>query len=174
MDILVSIITMIFVMLAIFLRQRDLRSFRKLSTITDSYYRSGLHPLWAGNPHYCLHSLDLYAQTLATTTQILLSSGASGQSDDKNCMVSIGAQSSETTVETYYVVMTINKTQTHVWPPIILQPQQKWVQMLSVTPAGTTSNLYIEARLYRDDNRHGISHGSFDFTCFGIDNNRTY
>ena len=23
--------------------------------------------------------------------------------------------------------------------------------MLSVTPAGTTSNLYIEARLYRDD-----------------------
>ena len=29
-------------------------------------------------------------------------------------MVSTGAQSSETTVETYYVVMTINKTQTHV------------------------------------------------------------
>ncbi len=69
---------------------------------------------------------------------------------NKACTVSIGVQSFETTAETYQVVMLVNKASTHVWSSISLQPQQKWTQIVPVTP-GAAGSLFIEALLYRAD-----------------------
>jgi uncharacterized membrane protein len=68
----------------------------------------------------------------------------------KTCVVSVGVQSFEATSETYRVVMIVNGVQTSTWSPVILTPQQEWVQSVPVTP-GTTSSLYVEAQLYRVD-----------------------
>jgi len=69
--------------------------------------------------------------------------------NSKACIVSIGVQSFEVTAETYQVVVTVNKTPTYT-SSIVLQPQQKWLQSVPVTPQ-STSNLVIEAQLYRND-----------------------
>lgn len=71
---------------------------------------------------------------------------------NKTCEVSLGVQSFETGSETYRVVIAVNNAQTNAWPSVVLSPQQKWVQDVSIKPGATTSDsLYIEARLYRTE-----------------------
>ncbi len=69
---------------------------------------------------------------------------------NKTCEVSIGIQSFETTSETYRVVIAVDKAQIHAWSPIVLPPQQKWIQPVIFTP-GAASSLSIESWLYRKD-----------------------
>ena len=70
----------------------------------------------------------------------------------KACVVSLGVQSFETGSETYRIVMAVNNAQANVWSSVVLNPQQKWVQEVSIKPGNTTSaSLYIEAHLYRVD-----------------------
>lgn len=71
--------------------------------------------------------------------------------DSKTCTVSIGAQSFETTSETYSIVMTVNKAQMSTWSSIVLTPQQRWVQSVPIKPTAATG-LYIEGQLYRSEN----------------------
>ena len=68
----------------------------------------------------------------------------------KECTVSLGVQSYETAAESYHIIMTINKSQTTALSSIMLQPQQKWTQVVPITP-GTSRDLFVEAQLFRDD-----------------------
>ncbi len=69
---------------------------------------------------------------------------------EKTCAVSIGLQSFETTSVAYRVLITVNSTQTNAWSSIVLVPQQKWTQLVTITP-DTSSSLYVEAQLYKTD-----------------------
>lgn len=70
----------------------------------------------------------------------------------KTCAVSVGVQSFEATSETYRVVITVNSVQTKTWSSIVLTPQQKWVQLVSIPPgSGTIDSMLIDAQLYRVD-----------------------
>jgi uncharacterized membrane protein len=69
---------------------------------------------------------------------------------NSECSVSIGVQSFEATSVAYRMVMIINNTAVHNWPSILLAPQQKWSQSVTVAP-GHPGSLYIQALLYRAD-----------------------
>lgn len=67
----------------------------------------------------------------------------------KSCAVSLGAQSFETNTTTYTLSLTVNGTPVaNTIPPIALVPQQKWTQLLPITPEGQ-NDLHIEAQLHR-------------------------
>jgi uncharacterized membrane protein len=68
----------------------------------------------------------------------------------KSCAVSIGVQSFETASVTYSIVLTTNDGQTSTWSSIPLAPQSKWVHSVSIT-SGTTTSVFVEAQLYRED-----------------------
>lgn len=67
----------------------------------------------------------------------------------KTCTVSVGIQSFETTSTTFNVALTVNNAPANSWSAIVLEPQQKWTQLVTVTP-GPTSSISVEARLYRE------------------------
>ena len=68
---------------------------------------------------------------------------------NKTCAVSLGVQSFESSSTMYTIIMTVNNTQaTSNISPLVLEPQQKWVQTLPITPVGQ-NDLHIEAQLYR-------------------------
>lgn len=69
---------------------------------------------------------------------------------DKTCAVTAGLQSFETASVTYRVLITVNNTQTNTWSSIVLASQQKWIQLVAITPDASGS-LYVEAQLYRTD-----------------------
>jgi uncharacterized membrane protein len=72
----------------------------------------------------------------------------------KICAVSLGIQSFESSSRDYTVVVTVNHQPAATgWPTIMLAPQQKWVQLMSVTPEAQ-NDLYLEAQLYRTDQPH--------------------
>lgn len=69
----------------------------------------------------------------------------------KICTVSLGMQSFETTSLTYNVTMTVNNAPVaHNWSKIALEPQQRWVQQVPITPEAQ-NDLHVEAQLYRTD-----------------------
>lgn len=150
-----GLVTTIFALLAMFLRRKDIpRTTERLRvriTLQDCLLL-GLAMLVAVSAVWFSLFRPLQPQPSFTQFWILPANQA-----DKTCAVSVGVQSFETTSETYRVVMMVNSAQTNNWSPIVLTPQQKWVQLVSVTP-GATSSLYIEAQLYRADKPETVYH----------------
>jgi len=67
------------------------------------------------------------------------------------CAVSLGVQSFELSSMKYYLTVTVNNQQvTGNWSAITLVPQQKWVQLVPVTPEAQ-NDLHVTAQLYRSD-----------------------
>jgi uncharacterized membrane protein len=143
-----GLVTTIFVLLATFLRRKDIPRIttrpRVRITLQDCLL-FGLAMLVVASAVWLSVIRPLQPQSSFTQFWMLPTNQAS-----KDCAVSIGVQNFETTSETYSVVMTVNSTQTKTWSSIVLTPQQKWVQLVSVTP-DTSSSLYIEALLYRTE-----------------------
>lgn len=74
----------------------------------------------------------------------------------KTCAVSLGVQSFEQSPLTYTVIVTVNNQQiAQNWSPITLAPQQKWSQVVSVTPEAQ-NDLVVAAQLYRTDQPHTV------------------
>jgi len=68
----------------------------------------------------------------------------------KSCAVHLGVRSFETTSVTYRITMTLNGAQKNPWSSITLDTQQEWERLVPISPGGT-SNVYVEAQLYRSD-----------------------
>jgi uncharacterized membrane protein len=144
-----GLVTTVFVVLAIFLRRKDLPKIatRPAVRITlQDCVLFGLAILVVASAVWLSVIRPLQPQPSFTQFWMLPANQAS-----KACEASIGVQSFESTSQTYQIVMTVNSTKTNIWPSIVLTPQQKWVQSVPVTPDATTS-LNIEARLFRMDN----------------------
>ncbi len=144
-----GLVTTVFVVLAIFLRRKDIPRIATRSRIRITLQDCvlfGLAILVVASAIWLSVIRPLQPQPSFTQFWMLPDNQAS-----KTCAVSIGIQSFETTPETYRIVMAVNNTQTNTWSSIALAAQQKWVQSVRVTP-GTASSLDIEARLYRTDN----------------------
>lgn len=67
-----------------------------------------------------------------------------------NCAVQIGAQSNESAPVTYRIVVKVNGIQVDSWSPVVLAPQGKWEQSLTIKP-GTAASTDVEAQLFRAD-----------------------
>ncbi|MFL5690974.1 MAG: DUF1616 domain-containing protein [Ktedonobacteraceae bacterium] len=143
-----GLVTTVFVLLATFLRRKDIPRVattpRVRITLQDCIL-FGLAILVVASAVWLSVIRPLQPQPSFTQFWMLPANQVS-----KTCAVSIGAQSFESTSETYRVVMRVNDAQTNTWSSIVLTPQQKWLQLVPITP-GTTSSLYIEAQLYRAD-----------------------
>jgi uncharacterized membrane protein len=71
--------------------------------------------------------------------------------DNKTCAVSIGIQSFELDATKYAITVTVNsKPMAGNWSAITLEPQQKWTQIVPLTPEAQ-NDLHVEAQLYRSD-----------------------
>ena len=67
------------------------------------------------------------------------------------CAVSLGVQSFEVNSAQYNLTLTVNNQQLKGnWSTITLAPQQRWVQLVPVTPEAQ-NDLRIEAQLYRSN-----------------------
>jgi uncharacterized membrane protein len=144
-----GLVTTAFVVLAILLRRKDIAKINKTSrvriTLRDSVL-FGLAILVAASAAWLSVIRPLQPQPSFTQLWILPANQTS-----KTCVASIGVQSFENTSQTYQIILTVNNTQTKIWPSIVLTPQQKWVQSVPVT-SDTTTVFHIEARLFRMDN----------------------
>ena len=69
---------------------------------------------------------------------------------NNSCGIQIGVQSFETTSVTYRILITNNGAKIASWSSIVLSPQQKWEQSISLK-SETVDTMYIEAQLYRVD-----------------------
>jgi len=67
-----------------------------------------------------------------------------------SCIIQIGIQSFETTPVTYRILVTNNGVKVATWSSLILSPQQKWEQSISLKPE-IADTMYVEAQLYRLD-----------------------
>lgn len=144
-----GLVTTLFAVLALFLRRKDLPTIAtpsRLHISLQDYVLFGLAILVVASAVWLSVIRPLQPQPSFTQFWMLPANQAT-----KSCAVSIGVQSFETTSETYRIVMSVNSAQTNTWSSIVLTPQQKWVQSVSVTP-DATSSLNIEAQLYRTDN----------------------
>ncbi len=141
-----SVITMVCSLLAIILRRRDAPSgatiVRMRITVLDVLLFA-LAILVVCSAIWLSLIRPINPQPSFTQFWILPANQA-----NKTCTVTLGIQSFETNSERYRVVMNVNNTRTNAWSSIAVDPQQKWVQSVSITP-GTGSTLYVEAQLYR-------------------------
>ncbi len=143
-----GLITTVCAVLAMFLRRKDLPRIGKTPHIRITFQDClllGLAILVVTSAVWLAMLRPLQPQPSFTQFWML-----PANQDSKACEVSIGAQSFESTSVTYHVLLKVNNTQTNAWSSIILTPQQKWVQLVVVTPK-STSSLYIKALLYRTD-----------------------
>lgn len=72
-----------------------------------------------------------------------------------SCAVLVGVQSYEATPATYRVVVTVNGGLIDSWSSIVLAPQEKWDQTVSIRFRSATP-VEIDARLYRTDESDSI------------------
>lgn len=145
-----GLITTIFALLAVFYRRKDTLKAavkpRVRITVQDCLLL-GAAMLIVGSALWLAFVRPSQTQTSFTQFWMLPANQAS-----KTCAVSVGVQSFETASETYRVVVAVNSAQTNAWSSVVLSPQQKWVQEVSIKPGITASNsLYIEAMLYRTE-----------------------
>lgn len=68
----------------------------------------------------------------------------------KGCSVRLGVRSFESTPVTYRIEMTKGGAGGTTWSPVVLAPQQEWVQLVPILP-GATGNVAVEVKLYRVD-----------------------
>lgn len=145
-----GLITTIGVLLVAFMRHRNVaistrtRTVRRRITITDTLL-FGLSMVIVGTSIWLTIIRPLNPQPSFSQFWILPANQA-----HENCAVSVGVQSFETISTAYHVVLTVNGIQTNVWPSIVLTPQQKWMQSVTITP-DTNKSFYVEAKLYRNN-----------------------
>jgi uncharacterized membrane protein len=72
-----------------------------------------------------------------------------------NCAIQIGMQSNESTPVTYRIVLKINDIQVNTWPSMVLAPQEKWEQTVTIK-AEAAAFIGAEAQLYRTDEPNSI------------------
>ncbi len=143
-----GLITMVFAVIATILRSRDILYFTRSRHIRITFQDCLLFTLAlliAASAVWISVIRPLNPQPSFTQLSMLPTNQAS-----KVCEVSIRVQSYEVSQETYRLVLMVNKAQANTWSSIVLTPQQLWVQSVTLTP-GATSNLYIEAQLYRSE-----------------------
>lgn len=143
-----ALFTTIFALWAMFLRRKDV-------VTMPSADASRLRIIWVDGALFGLALLVIISsvwlslirpiQPQPSFTQLWM---LPANQADKSCAVSLGVQSFETAAETYHITLAVNATQTNNWSSIVLAPQQKWVQVVPITPGANTS-LFIEAQLYR-------------------------
>lgn len=141
-----GLLTTVFVLFTVFLRQKDSERIASVSGIRVTAANGLL--------------LGLAAVVIIASVWLALIRPLNPQpsftqlwmlpAQNNSCSVSIGMQSFETTSLTYRVVVEINNTHTNSWPAIVLSPQQKWSRSITVTP-GNRSILNIQVQLYRND-----------------------
>ena len=74
----------------------------------------------------------------------------------KECAVSLGVQSFEISPLKYTIALTVNNQPVAGnWSTIVLNPQQKWVQTVPVTPEAQ-NDISVTAQLYRTDRPHTV------------------
>jgi uncharacterized membrane protein len=83
-----------------------------------------------------------------------------------SCAIRIGVSSFESTSVTYRIIMTMNSTQVATWSSVSLVPQEQWEQIEPVKP-GTSSNSFVEVRLYRLDKPQTV-YQKVDLTLYNL------
>jgi uncharacterized membrane protein len=142
-----GILTVFFALIALFRRRRDVviaaKVLRPRITLPDVLFLL-LAAFIVGNSLWL--AVVRTSQTQSSFTQFWM---LPANQTSKTCAVSLGIQSFEASPVTYTVSMTVNNTSVASnTSSILLAPQQKWVQLLPVTPEGQ-NDLRIEAQLYK-------------------------
>lgn len=68
----------------------------------------------------------------------------------KSCDVRLGVRSFESTSVTYRITMTMNGAPVITWPSVVLAPQEEWDRLVPMPPTAA-EEVYIEGQLYRLD-----------------------
>jgi uncharacterized membrane protein len=144
-----GIITTVFALIAAYRRRKDSITFGKLSKLHITfrqYILFGLALLIAAAAIW--FSVVRPPATQADFTQFWMLPSTHA---NKSCVVIIGVQSYESASVTYRITVKANGTQVNSWASVVLEPQEKWEQSISIKPESSAS-IYIEAQLYRADN----------------------
>ncbi len=143
-----GLVTTVFALLAIYLRRKDPAKSGRIPVPRITIYECilfGLAILVATVAVW--FSVIRPSATQASFTQFWMLPSTQANT---SCTVLIGLQSYESTPVTYRIVVTINGTQVNSWSSVVLAPQEKWNQSISINPEAAAS-IYIEAQLYRAD-----------------------
>jgi len=142
-----GILTTLFALIAMFRRRRDTviaaKAMRTRITLPDVFFLL-LAAFIVGNSLWL--AVVRTTQTQSSFTQFWM---LPANQTSKTCAVSLGIQSFEDAPVTYTVALTVNDTSVSSnSSSILLAPQQKWVQLLPITPEGQ-NDLRVEAQLYK-------------------------
>lgn len=144
-----GLLTVLFALVALFIRRNTSTSSAKAQrvhiTLPDALFL-GLAVFITVNAIWLAVIMPPKPQPSFTQFWILPANPGS-----KICAVSIGIQSFELTSTKYDLTMTVNSKQiAGNWSTITLTPQQKWAQVVPLTPEAQ-NDLHVEAQLYRSD-----------------------
>lgn len=143
-----GIITTVFALLAVYRRRNTSFIFGKISrphVTISQYLLFGLALLIATAAVW--FSVVRPPATQADFTQFWMLPSAHA---NNSCAVLIGVQSYESVSVTYRIIVKVNGNQVKSWSSVVLVPQEKWEQSISINPQSSAS-FYIEAQLYRAD-----------------------